>query len=658
MIRGNVLKLLRVGFVATYVVFLGTIFQNCAPSMEMANREPSMERSLACADPSCSDLIVEPSSLNCEFNGFVVENGVGILAYKSSAATTCEFETRICTDGELSGRFEFPECDPVMGAKKLCLFDGKVVPHGKSVDAYSTSNGACEVQKRVCSDGILSGSFQFAKCKKEGPLSCLFGGKTIPHGATTKAYALMNPVGEDCRSENRLCSNGVLSGEFTHTSCARAMRSCAADRQTIDHGSSAVMYASASVPFGQKCQRQTRKCADGILSGSYGYGTCVEQKPLDCKIGDEVVAHGKTVKAYRVANVGFEGACEPETRVCTDGVLSGKFKHLACERAAVPSTIHLYMKGSGANGHAGTDPEKPLKNLNGVLRAITNTYGQFKKDIVVNIHPETYVDEDVQWTYASPDHRITFRPWTGMKGRPRFLRTSSTAKSFFSVLAVNNKRSNLHFYQLDIEGYHAGIKLNGLKDARAAFNSHNSVKECFFLKIGQLHVAGETEHAYSALGIANSRNNEISGNRFYHIENKPGVELGKIHAIYAAYSAHDNVIRNNFFVNVSGYPVKFRDGSNNNLVEGNLFWKTSNHPYGLVVSDNLNYGVECPNINVVMRNNYFGTNYFDQAGGEPGHIIHPDRNYDHCALKTPRLRGTGNIRVKHLSELQDLWNKK
>lgn len=50
--------------------------------------------------------------------------------------------------------------------------------------------------------------------------------------------------------------------------------SCIFNNQSIPHGQSVTAYQSSSVPAGQQCVSQTRTCTNGILSGSYQYATC------------------------------------------------------------------------------------------------------------------------------------------------------------------------------------------------------------------------------------------------------------------------------------------------------------------------------------------------------------------------------------------------
>jgi hypothetical protein len=52
------------------------------------------------------------------------------------------------------------------------------------------------------------------------PKSCIFNNQTIPSGASVTAYQAQTvPFGQTCLSESRLCSNGTLSGSYQYVSC-------------------------------------------------------------------------------------------------------------------------------------------------------------------------------------------------------------------------------------------------------------------------------------------------------------------------------------------------------------------------------------------------------------------------------------------------------
>jgi len=119
----------------------------------------------------------------------------------------------------------FSACAPE--APVACFFDGKSLESGTNVDAYQTSSvpygDVCTKELRSCQNGVLTGSFTFSNCTVNGPVSCLFNGKTIARGESVEAFLQSSvPSDQKCTKELRLCENGVLSGSFSNSTCTAA----------------------------------------------------------------------------------------------------------------------------------------------------------------------------------------------------------------------------------------------------------------------------------------------------------------------------------------------------------------------------------------------------------------------------------------------------
>jgi len=93
-----------------------------------------------------------------------------------------------------------------------------------SVQAYQSASVAfgetCQAQSRTCSDGSLSGTYAFSACTVSAASSCSFNGQTVAHGDSVGAYESSSVLfGEICQSQTRVCNNGQLSGNYSHSSC-------------------------------------------------------------------------------------------------------------------------------------------------------------------------------------------------------------------------------------------------------------------------------------------------------------------------------------------------------------------------------------------------------------------------------------------------------
>ncbi len=223
---------------------------------------------------------------SCLFNGQTIAHGQTAKAYRASSVAygaTCESEDRLCSNGALSGDFLYGSCS--VGQPNACLFNGQTIAHGQKAKAYQTASVAygstCSAEDRLCSNGNLSGNFQYGSCTVGQPSACLFNGQTIAHGQKAKAYQTASVAyGNTCSAEDRLCSNGSLSGNFQFGSCTVGQPSaCVFNGQQVAHGNSVVAYQDSTVPHGSSCVSQNRVCTNGSLSGAFSKPSCTVSPP-------------------------------------------------------------------------------------------------------------------------------------------------------------------------------------------------------------------------------------------------------------------------------------------------------------------------------------------------------------------------------------------
>jgi len=323
-------------FVKESVVLFATIvvvvsFQNCSPVdfTELTNQSLSSEL------PQGGN----GNAATCSFNGVTYQEGDSVLTYLSSVVAvgqTCSSETRVCKNGAFTGSYPFASCG--VGVQNSCLFNGQTIAHGHPVNAFLNSTvpygSSCVNETRLCNDGVLSGSYNFSSCSPGGAASCLFDGKTIPHGGTVAAFPTSTVAfGQTCQPEIRACNNGVLSGTATFGSCsAGTAASCIFNGLTIPNSGTVVGFLTSTVAAGQACAQQTRVCTNGNLSGSYRFSACSENVPKSCLFNDETIAHGQGVTAFAVTSVPYGQLCstQSQVRTCNNGTLSGTYPHSAC----------------------------------------------------------------------------------------------------------------------------------------------------------------------------------------------------------------------------------------------------------------------------------------------------------------------------------------
>ena len=214
-----------------------------------------------------------------------------------------------------------------------CQFNGQELADGQSVETFLASSvgygKSCSSEQRICKDGALSGSFSFATCDVEVPAACLFNGQTIKHGDTVPAFTNSTvPFGSSCTPELRKCDNGNLSGEARFATCeVGAAMACLFNGQTVQHGASVIAFPTSSVAYDKTCVGETRVCSNGVLSGQGHFASCNPDAPKSCLFNGVTLASGQSVDAFAEAQ---SKTCQKESRVCTDGVLSGQFTNSSC----------------------------------------------------------------------------------------------------------------------------------------------------------------------------------------------------------------------------------------------------------------------------------------------------------------------------------------
>ena len=227
----------------------------------------------------------------CNYDGQPINNGESIIAYLESSVfsgSQCESERRECKDGILSGSYQFNSC--TIGGPRSCTFNGKIIPDMGYVKAYLNPTTAectiCKGQIRQCRDGVLSGTYSYAICDTRPVKACLFNDLTIEHGKSVTAFEI---TGQDasgdnnCSSEVRTCNDGDLSGINKLSNCPIALKNpCDFSGKIIASGQVVKAFKTSSVYEGTSCEQENRLCTNGQLSGSFVYQSCeIVKKPVD-----------------------------------------------------------------------------------------------------------------------------------------------------------------------------------------------------------------------------------------------------------------------------------------------------------------------------------------------------------------------------------------
>jgi peptidoglycan hydrolase-like protein with peptidoglycan-binding domain len=307
---------------------------------------------------------VQTSQASCSLGSFYIPSGSAVRAYARSAVAPTEScdayaQTRVCTNGLLSGNPSYAFSTCAVNAVSACVINGLSLANGDSRTFYDvatvTGNDSCvnHGQTRTCTNGVLSGTTAYfvAGCQSVAPSSCSLDGASVQSGTSQTFYSQrVAPYGASCSAYGyaRPCVNGSLQGpsNYAYSSCSSATTSsCTVGSVSLASGTSRTFYSSSSVSSGTcAANSSVRTCANGIMDGSdtYSYASCLDSVS-SCAFAGTTLANGATTTAYLVQNVAANDSCSyyTTTRTCTNGTLSGNssYQYASCTAAAAGKCV-------------------------------------------------------------------------------------------------------------------------------------------------------------------------------------------------------------------------------------------------------------------------------------------------------------------------------
>lgn len=319
---------------------------------------------------------------SCTFDGRVVPSGGTVTAYLAAtvpAGSTCQAQTRTCTDGGLSGSYAFPSCSSAdAGCTPLAdQTQTLACPAGTSGAWEQTRTSSCPAG---ASAPVWSAWVDTTNTCAATGTTCTFGGATVANGASVTAYLTASvPAGQSCTSQQRTCTNGALSGSYVYAACSPAAPTCTPD---------APQTRTLQCPSGQSgswVQTRTSSCPAGASSPVWSTwadttNTCAASS---CTFGAVTVPNGASVVAYQAATAPAGQRCARETRACVNGVLSGSFTVPACA-AAVPTTQVKNLITFQVGGWGGVTTDLPGADLEWPAYGGMSAYRARSQDILAH----------------------------------------------------------------------------------------------------------------------------------------------------------------------------------------------------------------------------------------------------------------------------------
>jgi len=314
-----------------------------------------------------------------------------------------------------------------------------------------------------------------------------------------------------------------------------------------------------------------------------------------------------------------------------------------------PGPFSIWMASNGSDSRDGRSSAAAVKTLNRVHEILVASDPE--TDVEVWIAPGRYRGQQVNWTFSVPGHTVKFSRLAGEEGRPVFdgclSANNCPGGTWFKLTRSDGAETGLIFNYLRIENYQTAISFNGSRNAESRSNGSNRIFGCYFSRIGNVFNTS-LEPSTAAVRLVNSDDNEIINNHFVDIINTRSP--GRLHAIYAAHMSDRNRIERNRFVNNAGDPVRFRDYSNDNIINDNTFKKSA---IGAAYSewycdhdtrnDCTKTTPECPSWGNQFRDNHLNGNY--ACGTLRTFIYYQDDSASGCSPPSSgarRLRTSGN----------------
>lgn len=280
--------------------------------------------------------------------------------------------------------------------------------------------------------------------------------------------------------------------------------------------------------------------------------------------------------------------------------------------ATTQGAFAVYMAPTGDGGSDANDgltPETPVNTLPRVHDILTAERPD--TDVEIRIKQGVYTAKPFhEWRFYVPGHAVSFMPIDyepgddvgDIAGLPVF-RNATCGDSYCGGYWLmprlprdtddplyDGGDSNLRFYYLQVERYSSGglsIFGNSERDwddetydpplhiKPTDGLNNNLIFGMQFRNLGNKWSGGRW--GYGGIVLTNSSNNRIVNSHFVNIENSD--HAGNIHGLYVTHHSSDNVIERNKFSYVSGYPVKFRNQSNDNKVEENRIHRAGRISY-------------------------------------------------------------------------------
>lgn len=299
-----------------------------------------------------------------------------------------------------------------------------------------------------------------------------------------------------------------------------------------------------------------------------------------------------------------------------------------------PSTFEIWVASDGSDERYSSTPQHPIGTLHRAQEILKQE--DHKGPATVHVEGGIYTEWGTVWSYGSKYPTII----EGYDGTPVF---SGGGTSGEYGLTVDPKNGHPKDLNLTLRGLKWVDGTNGIQ-VDGAHNVH--LESLSFERLGTKY--STSGNGYAALSLIRSQGTLIHRPTFIKIENiEP--KASYIHAVYMSDSTRGSRIIDGWFSHISGDPIRVRDGSHRNSVEGGTFAKSG--VYAVLSTWHDPTSRELPSVENTISDvntglDYEGTDLIPisacfAGGAEPFYpckIVSWEINQINPSLATPRYR--------------------
>jgi parallel beta-helix repeat protein len=237
---------------------------------------------------------------------------------------------------------------------------------------------------------------------------------------------------------------------------------------------------------------------------------------------------------------------------------------LAAWGCAWAAEIAIYVNPTGNDARKGSSEVDAVATIQRAMK-LAEAVPQGTERVKIFLLPGVYLAQRFE-TAGHPD-QVPMLITSGGGGRAVF-DGNGDGVTWMILRPGRGHSANITIDGVDVRNYVNAINVTGDRDNSARWAGGLEIRNNKFSHIGNIARIG-AKPSTAVIRLVNADHNVIAGNEFTHFRYNKSCAL--LHAIYVAHDSTDNLIEGNLFSDACGDAIRFRDGSDNNVVRNNSF---------------------------------------------------------------------------------------